>query len=102
MPPWRGWRIRNARRDGPIRSKAWTRCRRWTISTGCSAASVRERALPQLIYTPLGLSSEAFRMVLDQVSEGGSLPRPWRLVARLVKFGQPGRALTLAAALLRA
>lgn len=65
------------------------------------AASVRERALPQLIYTPLGLSSEAFRMVLDQVSEGGSLPRPWRLVARLVKFGQPGRALTLAAALLR-
>lgn len=66
------------------------------------AASVRERALPQLIYTPVGLSPDVFRMVLDQVGEGGRVDQPWRLVARLVKFGQPARALRLAAALLRA
>lgn len=67
-----------------------------------AAAAVRERALPQLIYTPVGLSPDVFRMVLDQVSEGGNVDQPWRLVARLVKFGQPARALRLAAALLRA
>lgn len=62
---------------------------------------VRERALPPLIYTPVGLSPEVFRMVLDQVAEGGSVERAWRLVGRLLKFGQPGRALRLAGALLR-
>lgn len=67
-----------------------------------AAASVRERALPQLIFTPVGLSPDVFRMVLDQVGEGGRVEQAWRLVARLVKFGQPGRALRLAAALLRA
>jgi hypothetical protein len=66
-----------------------------------AAAAVRDRALPQLIYTPVGLSPEVFRMALDQVAEGGALEQPWRLVGRLVKFGQPGRALRLAAALLR-
>ena len=65
------------------------------------AALVREKALPQLIYTPLGLSSDVFDMVLDQVAEGGKVEQAWRLVGRLVKFGQPGRALRLAGALLR-
>lgn len=66
------------------------------------AASVRERALPDLVYTREGLSPEVFRMVLDQVSEGGRLEQAWRLVGRLVKFGQPARALRLAGALIRA
>lgn len=67
-----------------------------------AAAAVRERALPQLIYTPVGLSPDVFRMVLDQVREGGRVEQAWRLVARLVKFGQPARALRLAGALMRA
>ncbi|MGE0666437.1 MAG: glycosyltransferase family 2 protein [Sphingomonadales bacterium] len=68
---------------------------------GC-AALVREKALPQLVYTPVGLSPEVFGMVLDQVAEGGRVDQAWRLVGRLLKFGQPGRALRLAGALLRA
>ena len=66
-----------------------------------AAVFVRDRALLQLIYTPVGLSPEVFRMVLDQVAEGGRVEQAWRLVGRLVKFGQPGRALRLAGALLR-
>ncbi|MEN3976095.1 glycosyltransferase [Emcibacter sp. SYSU 3D8] len=66
-----------------------------------AAASVREMALPQLIYTPVGLSPDVFGMVLDQIREGGTVDQAWRLVARLVKFGQPARALRLAGALLR-
>lgn len=67
-----------------------------------AAAAVREQALPQLIYSKVGLSPDVFRMVLDQVVEGGRVPQPWRLVMRLLKFGQPARALRLAGALLRA
>ncbi len=65
-----------------------------------AASLVREKALPQLIYTQAGLSPQVFGMVLDQIAEGGKVVQAWRLVGRLVKFGQPGRALRLATALL--
>lgn len=65
-----------------------------------AASLVRAKALPQLIYTPAGLSPQVFGMVLDQIAEGGEVVQAWRLVGRLVKFGQPGRAFRLARALL--
>jgi glycosyltransferase involved in cell wall biosynthesis len=60
------------------------------------ARDVRDMVLPQLIYTREGLTDEVFGMALCQVRERGGSAQAWRLLGRLLKFGQPARAMQLA------
>lgn len=55
-----------------------------------------------LIYSRNEMRGPGFELLLRHVNEGGKGPDLWRTAARLVRFGEPGRALRLAAALARA
>lgn len=54
-----------------------------------------------LIYSRSELRGSGFDLLLRHVHEGGKGPDLWRTVPRLVRFGEPRRALRLAAALAR-
>nr|WP_295373540.1 glycosyltransferase [uncultured Sphingosinicella sp.] len=63
--------------------------------------AVRQRVARGILYSPSGLRGPGFELLLDHVRFGGTKEGLWRTVARLVKFGEPSRALRLAAALAR-
>lgn len=61
---------------------------------------VRERVAREVAYSPSALVSEGYDLLLDHVKEdGGSAAGLWRTTLRLLKMGEPKRALRLAAAL---
>lgn len=63
------------------------------------ARSVRARVAPGLLYSQAGLRDQGFDLLCRHIREGGSRDGVWRTVARLVSFGEPLRALRLAATL---
>lgn len=65
------------------------------------ARSVRARVAPKIVYSPEALRSEGYDLLLAYIGEGGSRRGLLRTSARLVKFGDPLRAIRLAAALAR-
>ena len=63
------------------------------------ASEVRARVARQVLYSRSALAGHGFEVLMTHVAEGGRGPDLWRTAARLVRFGQPRRALRLAAAL---
>ena len=61
--------------------------------------TVRELVAPGLVHSPVALAGEGFDMLLDHVRGGGPRDGLWRTAMRLVKLGQPARALKLATTL---
>lgn len=64
------------------------------------ARAVRTRIVPNLVYAAGVLKGPGFGLILDHVREGGGRAGLLRTVARLVKLGEPARALRLLVALL--
>ncbi|MFK4874781.1 glycosyltransferase [Novosphingobium sp. ZW T3_23] len=67
---------------------------------GVSRAA-RETIALGLRWSPAAMRDGGFDILLDHVRNGGRREGLWRTVARLVRFGEPARALRLAAALAR-
>ena len=67
-----------------------------------AAAYVRQRIVNRILYSPEALAGDGYRPVIEHASATGSDPRLWRASARLLKAGQPSKALGLARAMLRA
>ena len=63
------------------------------------AQAVRGKVARGLIYSPVALRGEGFGMLLRHIGEGGGGLDLWRTVVRLLRFGEPGRALQLASTL---
>lgn len=63
------------------------------------AASVREQVALGLLYSASALRDNGFELLMTHLRAGGRRDGMWRTVARLVRFGEPVRALRLAAAL---
>lgn len=63
------------------------------------ADAVRSRVAPSLIYSQEALKGEGFPFLLDYIRAGGQAPGLWRTVARLMRFGEPRKALVLLATL---
>lgn len=61
--------------------------------------AVRARVAPDLLYSPTGLRDEGFDLILRHLREGGAREGMWRTVVRLLRLGEPRRALRLAATL---
>ncbi len=60
------------------------------------AKAVRAKVAPGLVYSKAGLRDSGFDLLLHYLSEGGDHDGMWRTVARLVRFGEPTRAVRLA------
>lgn len=60
------------------------------------AREVRAFVAPSLLYSRAALGGDGFDILCRFVREGGLCEGLWRTVARLVLFGYPGRALSLA------
>ncbi len=63
------------------------------------AQEVRGRAARALLYSREAMTGAGYDLLLQHVGEGGTGPDLWRTAARLLRFGEPARALRLAAAL---
>lgn len=63
------------------------------------AQEVRGRAARALVYSREAMTGPGYDLLLQHVSEGGRGSDLWRTAARLLRFGEPARALRLAAAL---
>ncbi|PNU02715.1 glycosyl transferase family 2 [Novosphingobium guangzhouense] len=63
------------------------------------ARKVREQVVLSLLYSASALRGEGFDLLIRHLRDGGRRSGMWRTVARLVRFGEPGRALRLAATL---
>lgn len=63
------------------------------------AREVREKVALGLRYSKVGMRDGGFDLLLRHVADGGSHDGLWRTVLRLVRFGEPVRAIRLAAAL---
>lgn len=63
------------------------------------ASEVRGQVARALLYSRSAMSGQGFDLLMSHVEEGGRGSELWRTAARLVRFGQPSRALRLAAAL---
>jgi hypothetical protein len=63
------------------------------------ASEVRGRVARSLIYSRTAMREGAFDMLLQHVGEGGRGADLWRAVVRMLRYGEPRRALRLAAAL---
>ena len=63
------------------------------------ARKVRAAVKRGILHSPSGLRDNGFEIMLDHVRDGGERDGLWRTVARLVKLGEPVRALRLGAAL---
>lgn len=63
--------------------------------------AARERIALGLRWSPAAMRDRGFDILLDHVRSGGRRDGLWRTVARLLRFGEPVRALRLAAALVR-
>jgi len=66
------------------------------------AREVRARVAEGLLHSRIALRGEGFDVLIRHVGDGGRGEALWRTVPRLVRFGAPGRAARLAAALARA
>ncbi len=66
------------------------------------ASFVRRKVVGRMLFSPEALSGDGFGLLLDYIREEGSEPRIWRAAARLMKAGHPGKAASVAGALLRA
>lgn len=64
--------------------------------------TVRARVAPALLYSRTSLRDEGFDLLCRYLREGGDRQGMWRVVARLLRFHEPTRALRLAATLARA
>lgn len=64
-----------------------------------TARAVRAEVARGLLYSRSEMTGRGYDLLLAHVSEGGRGAEFWRTVARLVRFGEPGRALRLARAL---
>lgn len=62
------------------------------------ARAVREIVAPRLIYSPIALKGDGYDLVLSHARDGAR-EGMWKTAARLVRFGEPLRAMRLAAAL---
>ena len=60
---------------------------------------VRSYVAPGLLYSKAGLGDHGFDLLVDHLHEGGAHDGMWRTVARLVRFGNPVRAVRLATTL---
>jgi len=65
------------------------------------ARQVRATVAPSLKYSEAGLRDSGFELILRHLEEGGARDGMWRTVARLMRIGEPGRALRLASTLAR-
>ncbi|TIX49868.1 glycosyltransferase family 2 protein [Alteraurantiacibacter aquimixticola] len=63
------------------------------------ARRVRQAVTGGILHSPVALRDEGFDIMLQSVRDGGSRSGMWRTVARLLKLGEPLRALRLTAAL---
>jgi len=63
--------------------------------------AVRATVAPSLKYSEAGLRDNGFDLILRHLEEGGNREGMWRTVARLMRIGEPARALRLAATLAR-
>ena len=63
------------------------------------SAKARAQLARGLIYSRAAMRSEGFDLLLRHISDGGRGRELWRTVPRLLRFGEPGRAMRLAAAL---
>jgi len=63
------------------------------------AREVREAVALGLLYSPEAMRHEGFDLLMTHLRDGGRREGMWRTVARLVRFGEPARALRLAATL---
>jgi hypothetical protein len=61
---------------------------------------VRAIAARALLFSPLAMRGEGFDLLLRHLDDGAGHEGLWRTVARLIRFGDPLRAIRLAAALL--
>ena len=61
--------------------------------------SVRSTVARGLLYSRASLRDNGFDLILHYLGEGGCTRGMWRTVARLLRFGEPVRAVRLAAAL---
>ena len=66
------------------------------------AREVRGMVARALLYSAVGMRGAGFDLLIRHLEEGGSRSGMWRTVARLLRFGEPGRAICLARALLGA
>lgn len=60
---------------------------------------VREQVALGLLYSASAMRDEGFELLMTHLRDGGRRDGMWRTVARLVRFGEPARALRLAATL---
>ncbi|MFD1960784.1 glycosyl transferase family 2 [Novosphingobium panipatense] len=65
------------------------------------AWAVREQVALGLVYSPAALRGDGFDLLVSYLKDGGRCEGMWRTVARLVRFGEPLRAVQLARLLLR-
>ena len=65
------------------------------------ARSIRATVALGILYSPAALRGDGYDMVMAHVREGGDRSGLWRTAARLMKMGEPARAIRLAAALAR-
>jgi len=65
------------------------------------ASQVRAHVARALLYSRSEMAGQGFELLLEHVEEGGRGAELWRTAARLVRFGEPRRALKLVAALAR-
>ncbi len=56
---------------------------------------VRAKVTDGIMHSPSGLKDQGFDIMLRFVRDGGQMPGLWRTVLRLVKLGEPLRALRL-------
>ncbi|WP_395393309.1 glycosyltransferase [Novosphingobium sp. BL-8A] len=64
-----------------------------------TARAVRERVAMGLLYSSSGMRDEGFELLMAHLRDGGRREGMWRTVARLIRFGEPLRALRLATVL---
>jgi GT2 family glycosyltransferase len=63
------------------------------------ARRVRRAVTGGILHSPIALRDQGFEILLRHIKDGGSHEGMWRTVGRLVKLGEPVRALRLSAAL---
>lgn len=66
-----------------------------------AASEVRAHVARALLYSRSEMAGQGFDLLLEHIEEGGRGAELWRTAARLVRFGEPRRALKLVAALAR-
>jgi hypothetical protein len=65
-------------------------------------ASIKARAIAasSVLYSDVALRGDGFAIVLNHIRDGNHVPGLKRTILRLLRFGEPARAMTMATALL--